>query len=87
MYTFCISDEAYRQGCAPSVLILFINMMLFSSDTPEPGCNEFMFEGQGEIQRAFVLVALCCIPVMLLGKPLYLLIASKKKKNVKVVLC
>ncbi|CAG9559803.1 unnamed protein product [Danaus chrysippus] len=33
----------------------------------------------GRYKRAFVLVALCCIPVMLLGKPLYLLCAAKKK--------
>ncbi|KOB69871.1 V-type proton ATPase subunit a [Operophtera brumata] len=78
-----IFDPAYRQGCAPSVLILFINMMLFSSTEPEDGCSEFMFEGQGRIQRAFVLVGLCCIPVMLLGKPLYLLAASKKKDQAK----
>ncbi|KAL0882235.1 hypothetical protein ABMA27_000773 [Loxostege sticticalis] len=78
-YSTFSEDQAYSQGCAPSVLILFINMMLFSSNEPEPGCKEFMFEGQGTIQRVFVLVALCCIPVMLLGKPLYLLSASKKK--------
>ncbi|CAB3236829.1 unnamed protein product [Arctia plantaginis] len=82
-YSTFSEDQAYTQACAPSVLILFINMMLFSSDTPEPGCKEFMFEGQGQIQMAFVLVALCCIPVMLFGKPLYLLAASKRKKNVK----
>ncbi|CAH2071600.1 unnamed protein product, partial [Iphiclides podalirius] len=78
-YSTMSEDQAYSQGCAPSVLILFINMMLFSSNEPEPGCKEFMFEGQGTIQRVFVLVALCCIPVMLLGKPLYLLAAGKKK--------
>lgn len=82
--TILIPDEAYKQGCAPSVLILFINMMLFGSNEPEAGCKEFMFEGQGTIQRVFVLVALACIPVMLLGKPLYLLAASKKKNKAKV---
>ncbi|KPJ18978.1 V-type proton ATPase 116 kDa subunit a isoform 1 [Papilio machaon] len=76
-----VPDEAYKQGCAPSVLILFINMMLFSSNEPEPGCKEFMFEGQGTLQRVFVLVALCCIPIMLFGKPLYLLSVSKKKQS------
>lgn len=81
-----LSDEAYKQGCAPSVLILFINMMLFGHSTPEAGCKEFMFEGQGTIQRVFVLVGLCCIPVMLLGKPLYLLAAGKKKNKAKVPL-
>ncbi|CAH0407363.1 unnamed protein product [Chilo suppressalis] len=82
-YSTFSKDEAYTQGCAPSVLILFINMMLFSSTEPPQDCKEFMFEGQGTIQRVFVLIALCCIPVMLLGKPLYLLSASKKKNQHK----
>ncbi|XP_063377236.1 V-type proton ATPase 116 kDa subunit a 1 [Cydia fagiglandana] len=82
-YSTFNEDPAFRQGCAPSVLILFINMMLFSSAEPEAPCKEFMFEGQGTIQRTFVLVALCCIPVMLLGKPLYLLAAGKKKHAAK----
>lgn len=79
-----VPEQAYTPGCAPSVLILFINMMLFSSTAPPEGCNEYMFEAQASIQRVFVLVALCCIPVMLLGKPLYLLAAGKKKKEAKV---
>ncbi|XP_022118568.1 V-type proton ATPase 116 kDa subunit a1 [Pieris rapae] len=78
-YSTFSTDEAYKQGCAPSVLILFINMMLFSSQEPEAGCKEFMFDGQGLVQRVFVLVSLACIPVMLLGKPLYLLATQKKK--------
>nr|BAM18520.1 vacuolar H[+] ATPase subunit 100-2 [Papilio xuthus] len=56
-------------------------MMLFSSNEPEPGCKEFMFDSQGTVQRVFVLVALCCIPIMLLGKPLYLLSASKPEHS------
>ncbi|XP_049870404.1 V-type proton ATPase 116 kDa subunit a 1 isoform X2 [Pectinophora gossypiella] len=83
VYSTLNEDVAYRQGCAPSVLILFINMMLFSSQEPEDGCHEYMFEGQGAIQRAFVLIGLLCIPVMLLGKPLYLLCAAKKKAKAK----
>ncbi|CAK1545878.1 unnamed protein product [Leptosia nina] len=81
-YSTFYDDFAYSQGCAPSVLILFINMMLFSSNVPEAGCKEFMFDGQGLVQRVFVLVSLACIPVMLLGKPLYLL-ATKDKKHDK----
>ncbi|XP_046963367.1 V-type proton ATPase 116 kDa subunit a 1 [Vanessa cardui] len=81
-YSTFSEDIAYTQGCAPSVLILFINMMLFSRTEPEGGCKEFMFEGQGTIQRVFVLVGLCCIPVMLFGKPLYILL-SKKKTHAK----
>ncbi|XP_022825495.1 V-type proton ATPase 116 kDa subunit a [Spodoptera litura] len=82
-YSAFSDEQAYTPGCAPSVLILFINMMLFSSTPPPEGCNEYMFEAQASIQRVFVLIALCCIPVMLLGKPLYLLAAGKKKKEAK----
>ncbi|KAH8334522.1 V-type proton ATPase 116 kDa subunit a1 [Drosophila kikkawai] len=64
-------------ACAPSILILFINMILQGSqDTPEP-CEEFMFDGQKTLQQIFVIVAVICIPWMLLGKPLYIMIQRK----------
>ncbi|XP_017115927.1 V-type proton ATPase 116 kDa subunit a1 [Drosophila elegans] len=64
-------------ACAPSILILFINMILQGSqETPEP-CKEFMFEGQKSIQQVFVIIAIICIPWMLLGKPLYILLKRK----------
>ncbi|EDW88100.1 V-type proton ATPase 116 kDa subunit a1 [Drosophila yakuba] len=66
-------------ACAPSILILFINMILQGSqDTPEP-CKEFMFDGQKSIQQVFVIIAVICIPWMLLGKPLYIMF--KRKMN------
>jgi V-type H+-transporting ATPase subunit a len=64
--------QQYTPGCAPSVLILFINMMLFGKADPLPGCKEFMFEAQPLIQKVFVIIAVICIPWMLLGKPLYI---------------
>ncbi|PNF41458.1 hypothetical protein B7P43_G13384 [Cryptotermes secundus] len=72
----------YGPSCAPSVLILFINMMLFKSSPPTgEGCQEFMFDGQDLIQYVFVVVALLCIPVLLLGKPIYLLCCGHSKKS------
>lgn len=56
-------------------------MMLFKQGSPAEQCDEFMFEGQQQIQKIFVLIGLCCIPLMLLGKPLYLM-ATKKNKDV-----
>lgn len=76
-----ISDPPYSPGCAPSVLILFINMMLFKSYEPEKGCKEFMFEGQKELQTALVAIALVCIPVMLLGKPIAIMCMKKEPKR------
>ncbi|KAL7727761.1 hypothetical protein ACLKA6_008092 [Drosophila palustris] len=59
-------------GCAPSVLIMFINMMLFKNTKPFVGCNEFMFDSQEGLQKTFVVIGLICVPWMLLGKPLYI---------------
>ncbi|EDV93299.1 V-type proton ATPase 116 kDa subunit a1 [Drosophila grimshawi] len=65
-------------ACAPSVLIMFINMMLFKRTPPFPNCNEYMFESQPELQKTFVIIGLICIPWMLLGKPLYILATRRK---------
>jgi V-type H+-transporting ATPase subunit a len=68
----------YSPGCAPSVLIYFINMMLFGENKHLDGCEAFMYPGQGTVQLFFVLIALCCIPWMLLGKPLYMTFCGRK---------
>ncbi|XP_046682460.1 V-type proton ATPase 116 kDa subunit a1-like isoform X2 [Homalodisca vitripennis] len=70
--------------CAPSVLILFINMMLFKPGSPFEGCDEFMFPYQKDVQVAFVLIAFLCVPIMLFGKPIYLLCCGGLKKHKKV---
>lgn len=79
LYSAKNEELAYTPGCAPSILIMFINMMLFKGTEPLEGCNEFMFKGQNEIQMAFVLISLLCIPWMLLGKPLYVMYNRKKQ--------
>lgn len=66
-------------GCAPSVLIMFINMMLFKHTPPFEGCKEYMFDSQPDVQQVFVMIALICIPWMLLGKPLYVMSTRKNK--------
>uniref|UniRef100_A0A1A9WZJ6 V-type proton ATPase subunit a n=1 Tax=Glossina brevipalpis TaxID=37001 RepID=A0A1A9WZJ6_9MUSC len=66
-------------GCAPSILILFINMMLFKHQEPLEGCEEYLFKEQELVQTIFVIIALACIPWMLLGKPIYLMCCRKKK--------
>ncbi|XP_011211500.1 V-type proton ATPase 116 kDa subunit a 1 [Bactrocera dorsalis] len=70
-------------GCAPSVLIMFINMMLFKSSPPLEGCDEYMFPAQPVVQQLFVYVGLLCIPWMLLGKPLYIKFTRKNQVHVK----
>ncbi|GLV41213.1 Vacuolar H[+] ATPase 100kD subunit 2 [Carabus blaptoides fortunei] len=71
----------YGPSCAPSVLILFINMMLFKHTPPPKKCNEYMFEGQQTLQQVLVFTALICIPVLLLGKPIYIMITKKSSKQ------
>lgn len=59
-------------------------MMLFKASELEAPCDKYMFNGQEMIQHVFVIVALICIPWMLLGVPLYEMMARKKKHNVVV---
>jgi V-type H+-transporting ATPase subunit a len=55
-------------------------MMLFKSSPPEgEGCQEFMFDGQDIVQQVFVIISLLCIPVLLLGTPIYILCCAKNK--------
>jgi V-type H+-transporting ATPase subunit a len=57
-------------------------MMLFKSSPPTgKGCQEFMFDGQDLLQITFVVVALLCIPVLLLGKPIYILCGGESKAS------
>ncbi|XP_051552230.1 V-type proton ATPase 116 kDa subunit a 2-like isoform X1 [Myxocyprinus asiaticus] len=52
---------------APSILIHFINMFLMQEDSSQP-----LFPGQTGLQVFLLIVALFSVPVLLLGKPLYL---------------
>ncbi|XP_048215649.1 V-type proton ATPase 116 kDa subunit a 3 [Perognathus longimembris pacificus] len=60
---------AAEAASAPSILIHFINMFLFSrSPTNRP-----LFAGQEVVQHVLVVLALAAVPVLLLGTPLHLL--------------
>lgn len=67
-------------SCAPSVLIIFINMMLFKESNVKEPCQPLMYDGQDAIQKLFLAVAFLCIPVMLFGKPVYQLMVARKNK-------
>ncbi|XP_077570550.1 V-type proton ATPase 116 kDa subunit a 2-like [Stigmatopora nigra] len=62
---FFFSAKNSRQ--APSILIHFINMFLMQGDSVQP-----LFPGQIGLQRFLVVIAVLSVPVLLLGKPLYL---------------
>ncbi|XP_044259980.1 V-type proton ATPase 116 kDa subunit a1 [Tribolium madens] len=70
-------------SCAPNVLIYFINMMLFKATESPEGCKDYMFEGQQTVQQILVFLSLICIPVLLLGKPLYIKCTRKSKPHVR----
>lgn len=74
--------QPYSPGCAPSVLIYFINMILFGENKVLEGCEEYMYPYQGEIQLYCVLIGVLCIPWMLLGKPLYMMCCGQKGGHV-----
>ncbi|KFW77387.1 V-type proton ATPase 116 kDa subunit a isoform 3, partial [Manacus vitellinus] len=53
---------------APSILIHFIDMFLFTSNVE----NLPLYQGQVPVQTVLVVLALASVPVLLLGTPLYL---------------
>ncbi|XP_034185654.1 V-type ATPase subunit a family protein Vha100-2 isoform X2 [Osmia lignaria lignaria] len=83
LYDASSTDVVYSPGCAPSVLITFINMILMGH-TVIPGCPEYMFPGQQILQQVCVALAALCIPVMLFGRPVYYLCTKNKKKADRV---
>lgn len=74
------SQLAVSTRCAPSILILFINMILHKSATPETGCDAELYPGQFIIQEFLFIGALICVPWMLLAKPIYVM-RQRKQKN------
>ncbi|GFY70685.1 hypothetical protein TNIN_134531 [Trichonephila inaurata madagascariensis] len=60
--------DASMAACAPSLLIMLINMFLFKYPT-EPCYLKNMYTGQPVIQGMLVVIALICIPWMLFAKP------------------
>ncbi|XP_014203927.1 V-type proton ATPase 116 kDa subunit a isoform X3 [Copidosoma floridanum] len=82
-------DVTTSSFCAPSVLITFINMVLFKSPeekdtegTKKNPCDPWMYGGQNGLQMLLVLVALLCIPWMLFAKP-FMMMQERKKKHMQ----
>ncbi|XP_017580700.1 V-type proton ATPase 116 kDa subunit a isoform X1 [Pygocentrus nattereri] len=61
---------------APSILIQFINMFIMQEGSGEP-----LYPGQAGLQVFLVLIAVLSVPVLLLGKPLYLYWLHKGRNN------
>lgn len=82
-----IADPEYGTSCAPQILILFIDMALFSETKPvEDNCTlGYMFQGQRIVQMILICVALLMVPILLFGTPVYKLKINKKKREIAVV--
>lgn len=74
------NERPWTIDCAPSILITFINMVLFKEEPeaehPED-CSPYMFAGQKYLQKLLILGALACIPWMLFAKPFHIMKARK----------
>lgn len=76
------NERPWTIDCAPSILITFINMVLFKSvtwDSDDPkACSPYMFTGQSGLQKLLVLCAVACIPWMLFAKPFHIMKQRKE---------
>lgn len=77
-----LKPAPFNSACAPSVLIIFIDMLLMkTTDDLDPKCNKTMYPGERTVEYILVFIALAMIPIMLVGRPLYML--RKQKKQAK----
>ncbi|CAL7940225.1 unnamed protein product [Xylocopa violacea] len=74
------TDPEHGPFCAPSVLITFINMVLFKPGTAAKGCSPWMYAGQSGFQHLLVVIAVLCIPWMLFAKP-FMYMYNRKKQH------
>uniref|UniRef100_A0A8C4HUD0 V-type proton ATPase subunit a n=2 Tax=Dicentrarchus labrax TaxID=13489 RepID=A0A8C4HUD0_DICLA len=72
------SYDASTSKDAPSLLIAFINMFLFNYNDPS---NKPLYRGQMAIQSLLVIIALACVPCMLIVKTLVLRRQHLWRKN------
>lgn len=77
------NPDPWSAHCAPSILITFINMVLFKESTvlTEACKTPFMFSGQETLQKVLVLCAFVCIPWMLFAKPILIMQERKKQQH------
>ncbi|XP_026048674.1 T cell immune regulator 1, ATPase H+ transporting V0 subunit a3b isoform X1 [Astatotilapia calliptera] len=62
---------------APSILIHFIDMFLFTENPDNPP----LYHGQAIVQKVLVILALCSVPFLLLGKPTFEYIMFKRRQR------
>ncbi|NXG15834.1 VPP3 ATPase, partial [Grallaria varia] len=78
-----IKFSAVNSRVAPSILIHFIDMFLFTSNVD----NLPLYQGQVPVQMVLVVLALASVPVLLLGTPLYLWCRRRAPRTVRLGGC
>ncbi|KAH8407398.1 hypothetical protein KR222_003365, partial [Zaprionus bogoriensis] len=76
-----LKEAPYNSACAPSVLITFIDMMLMKASEKTKNCNEGMFPHERKVEFALVVIAFAAVPILLAGKPIYLMQRHKKRNK------
>jgi len=83
--------DPYSEHCAPNLLITFINMMLMKNpevDVKMAGCHGdngmnyelWMYAGQRQIQTVLLVFGVLMVPVMLFGKPFYIMYNRRQSR-------
>lgn len=74
-----LTFSAINSRCAPSILHVFIDMVLLKSSSNEANqnveCGPHMFEWQYGIQNVLMMAAIVCVPWMAFGRPMKVLTA------------
>ncbi|XP_072931104.1 V-type proton ATPase 116 kDa subunit a 1-like [Epargyreus clarus] len=82
MFTPKSPDLKRTPGCAPLILILFIDMVLMSESAPvEDDCDAYMFDSQRKVQFMLLMIAVVCVPIILFGTPVYLNRYNKRMRK------
>lgn len=68
-------------GCAPNLLIELINMFFLKTQSADIPCT-LLYPGQPIVQMILIIIAVLCIPVMLLVKPVWIYVQHKKKSQI-----
>merc|ERR1719153_1459440 len=82
--------DPYSEHCAPNLLITFINMMLNKKaevDMKMDGCHSndkyleiYMYPGQAGLQSFLVMFGVLMIPIMLFGKPAFIMYKRRQRR-------